>query len=807
MTPIKKYRIFVLIFVLAFSTSIKGISQIKVTGFVHDLETGENLIGANILIAGSQNGTTTDNQGFFSIKVNAPVTLEISFIGYQTGKVKIDSEADTLIHFGLKPGENIEKVVVSPRNQKIKHQLKMNTAELQRLPSLGAKPDVIKAMSLNPGIQMQQEGSSVLQVRGGDPGQNLYLLDDVPLIYIHHLGGFTSVFNPDIINSLDVYKDNFPAYYGGKLSSVISITQREGDMSKTKGSASLGLTDFSFTAEGPTKINNSSFIITGRKTFFDVFPLLYTKFDANNEYIYTYGFHDINGKFTWRADENNSFHLNFYQGDDYINFWSDEDYQPEMNHHLINIWGNLMGSARWMHAFSSGLLSTNTLSFTRYRLRDQQEGILKKETGKTTFSKKYVSAVSDLSLRSKWKYQWGEEAQTVFGFQSSLFFHQPNKVTHSFMSDRTNEKVIISGETALYMDNTLKVTRFLQGTFGARMVHYNKESYQKFFIEPRLTLDFKIAGKDALYLGYMQTNQYNHLLFTKGNIMNNEIWFPAGKSIKPSKATQFSAGLTGSFFNGLIHGTFNTYYKDMNRLTTYPEGYESIPGDMTWESKIITGGTGKAYGMEFNLAKKTGKWQGHLAYTYSNTTRQYDEINNGKAYVYEFDRPHVGKLSLRHQFNNKIGLSMVWNVQSGLPYTPAIGRQYAINVNAGSTENKYYETLIYGERNSRRMKLYHRMDLALKYTTETKRGNKALWTFSLYNVYNKHNPVFYYYNDDNSDQMYRPEYRKDFKPLKLYQVSFFPFIPTVSYKVYFNGNSNKKEESFMERLRKWLYYE
>ena len=315
-----KYQFFILAILLILITGIECFSQVKITGFVNDRETGESLIGANILVDGSHHGTTTDNQGFFSIKVNAPTTLEISFIGYQTNKVIIDNNKDTLFHIYLEPGEHIEEVVVNPGYKKIEHHLKLKAEELKHLPSLGAKSDVIKAISINPGIQLQQEGSSVLQVRGGDPGQNLYLLDNVPLIYIHHLGGFTSVFNPDIINSLDVYKDNFPAYYGGKLSSVVSITQREGDMSQTRGSLSLGLTDISFTGEGPTKINNSSFIITGRKTFFDLFPLLYTKFSADDEYVYTYGFHDINAKFTWRANKNNNLHLNFYQGDDYINF-------------------------------------------------------------------------------------------------------------------------------------------------------------------------------------------------------------------------------------------------------------------------------------------------------------------------------------------------------------------------------------------------------------------------------------------------------------------------------------------------------
>ena len=255
----------------------------------------------------------------------------------------------------------------------------------------------------------------------------------------------------------------------------------------------------------------------------------------------------------------------------------------------------------------------------------------------------------------------------------------------------------------------------------------------------------------------------------------------------------------------------------MSNLSTYREGYSSLSGDENWRSKVESGGRGDAIGAEFLLKKNTGNWTGFLSYSVSKTTRQYPNINSGKEYLFEYNRPNVISISASYKINEKLAFNLTWIYQSGLPYTPAIGRQYTPSLQPDDIGNYYYETLIYGERNSARMKDYHRLDLGLSYSTLTKkRNNKAIWSFSLYNAYNRRNPVFYYYNTTNTGEIYNPETSKEFKPISLYQLSLFPIIPTVSYKVFFDGNSSKntsqkgltkQKSSLKQKINNWLYYE
>jgi len=290
----------------------------------------------------------------------------------------------------------------------------------------------------------------------------------------------------------------------------------------------------------------------------------------------------------------------------------------------------------------------------------------------------------------------------------------------------------------------------------------------------------------------MTAGQNSHLLFTSGGIMNNEVWIPSSGRFPVSGSEQYTAGWSGAFCAGMFQFGVEAYYKRLHNLSNYKEGYASLMGDTDWQSKIITGGSGEAKGVEFLLRKITGQWTGFASWSLSKATRKYPDINNGASYIYEFDRPHTVSLSVNRQLNSKFAFNAAWVFMTGLPYTPAIGRQLYSYID----ENKYIDALIYGERNSARMKPYHRLDAGFNYTKLNKRNRKVVWTFSIYNVYNRHNPYFYYYApdaDENSAFSYyytynqRPFFyeQKSNQKLSLYQVSFFPIIPTVSYKVFF----------------------
>jgi hypothetical protein len=764
-------------------------AQLHISGFVSDKLTGEKLIGSNILETGTTNGISADNNGYFSLITKAK-SIQVSFIGYKS--ITVPFSSDTLVHILMEGGQELEEITVKGKQSKRFNVSTLSHQEMLNIPSLGGKPDVLKALQLLPGIQSQQEGSSLLNVRGGNPGENLYLIDNIPLIYVNHLGGFASVFNPDMINNIEVYKGGFPAKYGGKLSSVVAITQREGDKSKLKGSLGIGLTDASFSIEGPLLNKKASFIVTGRKTLIDLLMLAASGLiDGNNVFV-MYGFHDINSKFSWHPNEKNSFYLNVYQGDDYINFWNKDGKKSNEKFSLTNSWGNWLTAARWNRVVSPRLFVDNTFSYTHYRLKVLSSYNSTTKTDTVDYSNEYYSSVRDLSLRSDWQYKLMKEWNLEFGTKATFYSHIPNKTNLSESIQKTSYETINTSEASLYLNNRVTLLNVIDANLGARLVNYRSGSYNHFSVEPRLLVNALVSPSQTINFTFQKVSQYAHLVFTSGSLMNNEIWIPADKNIVPSNSTQFSMGWKGQFFDETIESEINLYYKELNQLATYKEGYSNLMGDGGWRSKIETGGSGKAQGVELLVRKLKGKWTGFLGYAFSNSTRMFPGINKNKEYLFDYDRPHSLSFNLNRKLNEKWAFSITWIYQTGLPYTPMIGRQLIPATNSGeNSEIKYSEAFIYGKRNSGRLKDYHRLDIGATFTTKTKHGRMAQWNFSIYNAYNRHNPASYYYGYDKEGNVkYDPE---TYTPLKQYQISFFPIIPTVSYKVFF-GESQKQKK-------------
>ena len=800
------------LFLMVTSTLIAQ-QQVRISGFVKDKISGESLIGANIVEPGTSNGTMADYNGYFSIVIKNPSSLQFSFLGYKSNLIKFGIKKDTLVNVFLVPGEEqLSEVIVSAQRKTNFNVATINYKQMTQIPSLGGKPDVIKSLQLMPGISSQNEGSSLMLVRGGDPGQNLYLFDNVPIIYVNHLGGFMSVFNPDIINNIDVYKGGFPSRYGGKLSSVVDITQREGDNSGLKGSLGIGITDASFTVEGPLKIKNTSFIITGRKTLIDPLMAFVSSLSDGSNYIISYGFHDINGKVTWKPNEKNSISLNIYQGDDYLNYWSTGVKNSAEKYRLGNVWGNWLVSVRLNSLISSKLYASNSISFTRYRLKEFMKYSLTGNADPVKFNSRYRSIVQDISYRSGLKYNASENWLIDFGLQTSFLRLIPND---TYMSNiDVQQSVIINNslETALYADNKITFLNNNSVIPGIRIVNHLTGGYTGFSFEPRMNLNIAVTKNHTLNASYMRVAQYSHLVFTTGSIMNNEVWIPAGKNIPAAKSDQYTLGWNAGIKDNSYTTEMNVYFKKMYNLSTFKEGYASLIGDENWVSKVETGGKGESVGLEFLIRKNSGNWTGFVGYVLSKTTRQFPGINNGEKYIFDYNRPHSLSVNISHKLNEKISFNLVWIYQTGLPYTAAIGRQYLPSLQKDyNGASYYYEALIYGERNGSRLKDYHRLDLGMSYSTLTKRGrNKAIWNFSIYNVYNRHNPVYYYYNTNKSSEIYMPEWGVEFKPISLYQLSLFPIIPTLSYKVFFDGTSSKiikQKSSLKQKINKWLYYE
>jgi hypothetical protein len=369
----------------------------------------------------------------------------------------------------------------------------INAKELTLLPTIGGKPDIIKALQLQPGVQTPSEGMSLMVVRGGEPGQNQYLLDNVPLIYVNHLGGLISVFNPDMINTVDFYKGNFPAKYGGKLSSIVDITQRDGDKSKHQGSFSLGITDASFTFEGPLS-NKTSYIVTARKTLIDAFLGGFSAISNASTYnqIVAYGFHDINAKITFRPDPKNSISFNLYQGDDYFNMWKKPWVEPKNEpFHIYQKWGNWLMSARWSRSINPALYTENILSFTRYRNKNGYSfQFLNADTIKNSSENVQMSSVNDITFRSATKLSISNNWNLEFGGQVGYAFFEPyyNSKTIDKINSNTIGKVYHTLESALFVDNKINLGSHFVLQPSIRIAHYFNNSENFIFPEPRSIL-------------------------------------------------------------------------------------------------------------------------------------------------------------------------------------------------------------------------------------------------------------------------------------------------------------------------------
>ena len=494
-----------------------------------------------------------------------------------------------------------------------------------------------------------------------------------------------------------------------------------------------------------------------------------------------YGFHDINAKYTWAPDAKNSFSFNLYEGDDYMRIWKNKKENGDIERSSIgNIWGNLLVSGQWNSAVSSRLFMANTLSFTQYRLKNNMKAYLENAVDTTDFFVKTSSRVSDVSLRSDWKLFVGNAYTLEYGLQSSYLNYRPNHFISSF-SDASLPDISSVFDNSLYLDNKLKFGNWFNGSVGLRLNGFLNGSYHHFAWEPRLNINFGIGGS-TINLTAMRVTQNAHLMMTPGSIMNNEVWIPADARIKPATSDQASVGWQRGFWQDHISVEIDAYYKLLCDLATYREGYSTLLGDSDWRNKVEAGGKGKSYGLEMMTRFNFNRLDGYVGYTYSHTTRQFDHINNGKEYVFEYDRPHSINMNVNYQLTERWSLSALWTYQTGLPFTPVIGVQ---NTPMISPEGDVYfeHANIYGERNSDRMRDYHRLDLAAKFKTKTEKGRKAEWTFSIYNVYCRQNPYYYYYGDIKGDPLYWNQYPEE--PQTLWQRSFFPIIPSFSYKVWF----------------------
>jgi hypothetical protein len=756
-------------------------NRLTISGYVRDGATGESLPGVAVVHPATSQGTTTNTFGFYSLTLAAPadsVRLLVSALGYERQRLAQPAGRSFTHDFRLKASsaelEGVE--VVGSKEEKVAESTRMGTinvpvAQIKLLPALFGETDVLKVLQLLPGVQGGGEGSSGLYVRGGSPDQNLLLLDGTPIYNASHLFGFFSVFNADAIKNVELIKGGFPARYGGRLSSVVDITMKEGNMQKLHGEGAIGLIASRLTLEGPIKKDTASFIFSARRTYIDILARPIIKAQANG-LVAGYYFYDLNGKLNWKLGTRDRLYLSGYMG--YDEFYADDENTRDNGDYSKQNsalgWGNRIAALRWNHVVNDRLFMNTHLTYTRYQfdVGSTQENRYQNNGQPRTdkFSLNYLSNIQDVSLKSDFDYVPNPSHYIRFGGQYINHLFRPGALQSEGNTDPTQNQVsgrrIGANEASLYAEDDVKLTDRLKVNVGLRLNSFlvDKKLYPS--LEPRLAARFLLTEDWALKAAYARTTQYVHLLTNSGIGLPTDLWVPATAKTQPQKAQQFSLGAARSLrFGGEdFELSFETYYKPMQNLIEFREGADFVgTTDDNYESKI-TSGQGWAYGGELFLQKKTGKTTGWIGYTLAWSNRRFPELNQGLTYPYKYDRRHDFKLVVIHEFSPTLTLSGTFVYGTGNAVTLSQGR-YLLSPYSSTFDD-------YGTRNSYRMAAYHRLDLDLSHTKK-KRWGEVVNSLSVYNLYNRHNPYFIYLGRAPGSE--KLSYR---------QVSLFPILPSFS---------------------------
>ena len=779
-------QIIVVLFIL-----LRGITEVHgqslISGYIRDSKTREPLIGANVFIPGTSIGVSTNSSGYYSLRlpIGDTITLVSSYIGYKPVMKKCIQGTAGGFDFQLDKGINLEEITVSApllsENRYGMNLTEITVSELRGLPALGGEADLIRTYQLLPGVQGGTEGKAGMFVRGGSGDQNLVLIDGSPLYYINHLGGFISLFDPEAVKNFRLYKGGFPARYGNRLSSVLDVNLKEGDGKTQRTSVTVGLIAGSLSSQGPALKGKGTYFVSLRRVWADLLmrPVSYLAFDGAS---IGYNFYDLNGKISLQANPENKIILSLYAGDDKLTMnYKDELIGPKVKSQEQNKWGNLLGVARWEHLFSPGVLANTRLSFTKYRFLDK--GNYDSKEDDSGYLRIFRSRIRDIALNSdldifinnNWQVKTG-------GGIVSHQFEPGNSKSKDYLGDEAYlEQNFATAshvwEHTTFMENMLSF-KYISLNAGVRVVGFHVPNKSFIFLEPRLSSSVPVYKGISIKTSYSKMHQFVHMLENPVAGFITEFWVPSTNSVPPSTSHQYTIGLEKE--NDDFQAGIEFYQKNMNHLVSFKEGQVFQGNAKDWEQRIETG-NGSSKGMEIFLRKKSGKLTGWVSYTLARSDRQFENINFGRKFPYQFDRRHdlsvVASLKLSDLWN----FSADWVYGSGYPITLALGKQTVIlpgNVTRVFDDryNYRFSGEYYGSRNGFRMKDYHRLDIGFT-RTKVSYGVERIWSFSIYNVYNRQNPYYYFYKE-------RRPWQGD-HTTQLYQASFLPFLPSVSYTIRF----------------------
>jgi len=755
-----------LLFCLVNLTTLQAQEKVSLSGYVRDDNNGEALIQATVSIKELQSGTYTNTYGFYSLTLEpGTYTIVYRYLGYEPLEKVVElSQSKTLNVELASQGFTAEEVVIEAEaeDQNITKAemstVKLDINEITRMPQLLGEIDIIRSIQLLPGVTSVGEGANGFNVRGGNVDQNLILLDESPVYNASHLLGLFSVFNADAIKDLKIYKGGIPARYGGRLSSVLDIRQKEGNNKRFSGTGGIGLISSRLMLEGPIVKDKASFMVAGRRSYADLFLKLSSDEDLNSNVLY---FYDLNAKVNYQLSQKDQLFFSSYFGQDVFRF--EDDFEIK--------WGNQTASLRWNHLFNEKLFSNFTAVYSNYQYA---LGVPEAEDNRDPFE--WTSHIYNYSLKTDLGWYISPNYTLNLGASSIFYRFEPGEV--DFFGDSTNfEDFTLENEHAIesgiYLDAEHNIGNRLTLKYGLRYSNFLNVGEGRTFIydserperrsdiidtvfydnlkviesfdglEPRFALNYVIDEKQSVKASYNRIRQYIHLVSNTTSATPLDVWKPSGAYVEPATVDQWALGYFRNFADNTYETSFEVFYKDFQDLLDFKDGAELL-FNPTLETELLSG-VGRAYGAELLVRKTKGKFKGWLGYTLSRTERQVDGINNNEFYPSNYDKLHDLSLVASYQLSRKWEFSANFAFMSGRAITYPNARYFYENISPPNFDN----------RNGARTPSYHRLDLAAIWDI-SKPDKKFFSSVSMgvYNVYGRRNyySIFFRQNEDIPQQ-------------------------------------------------------
>jgi len=769
-------------------------NRYTISGTLIDQVSRETLIGANIYDNINRMGTAANEYGFYSLTLpEGDVEIHFSYIGYDPVIKKIKLNTNAELNIELKPGNKLTEVVVlSDKAETGINATHMGAMDIpleiiKSTPALLGEPDVMKTLQMMPGVQSGTEGSAGIFVRGGGPDENLILLDGVPLYNVDHLFGFFSVFTPESLKKVSLFKGSFPARFGGRLSSVIDVRTNDGDMRNYHGTVGIGLLSAKVQFEGPIIKDKTAFHITARRSYLDLLARPFMK----DNFKFGYFFYDMNAKINHRFNDRHRLYLSFYNGRDQLDTQFDETWEKAKSQDKNKIkWGNTTSALRWNYIISPKLFSNVTAAYTEYKFdfntNFQEKFLNTANQVESRYSSYMSSGIWDWASNIDFDYRPRPNHHIKFGIGYLYHCFKPEALTSrirsnedGYVQDTTYNSLsnmkVFAHEASVYAEDNFEIGSRLSVNAGLHLSMFRVQEKAYLSLQPRISARYQLSDAVAVKGAYTKMSQYIHLLSNYTITMPTDLWVPATKEIRPMQSHQFSLG---TYHTGVKGWEFSVegYYKDMRNVLEYKDGALFMGTSNNWEDKVEMG-KGRAFGIEFMAQKTLGKTTGWIAYALSKSDRKFskDGINEGKRFPYRYDRRHHINVTFSHKISEKIDVGAAWVFYTGGATT--IGEEKTLVIRPdgqmywGSSEVDYIE-----ERNNYRMPVSHHLNVGINFNKKTKHGLRT-WNIGLYNVYNAMNPTFIHKDTKWTDE--------DNSKTIIKKITILPIIPSVSYSYKF----------------------